>query len=316
MASKIHSDTRGVFVIAATPFTDSGAVDFEGIDSLTDFYLSFGIDGLTILGIMGEAHKLSQDEALAVMQRFLRRVDGRVPVIVGASAPAFDPMVTLSKAAMDHGAAGVMIAPPATVKHDEQFFGFYAGACKALGPQTPVCLQDYPAVTGAYMSVPVFSQIVRELPQIVMLKAEDQPGLTKISRIRKLEAEGQRRVSILVGNNGLFYPLELARGADGAMTGVAYPEMLTAVYQAMQAGDRDLADDLFEIYLPMVRYETQAGVALAWRKEILRRRGAMGSAKVRAPGAALNADEQDDLTRMMDRIERKLEALHAGRGAR
>lgn len=309
MATMIHPHTRGVFVIAATPFTDSGAVDLDSIDTLTDFYLSFGIDGLTILGIMGEAQKLSQDESLAVMRRFLKRVDGRVPVIVGASAAAFDPMVSLARDAMEAGAAGVMIAPPPTVRHDEQFFAFYAGACKALGPEIPVCLQDYPAVTGAYMSVPVFSQIVRELPQVVMLKAEDQPGLTKIARIRALEAQGQRRVSILVGNNGLFYPLELARGADGAMTGVAYPEMLTGVYQAMQAGDRDFADDLFEIYLPMVRYETQAGVALAWRKEILRRRGAIASAKVRAPGAQLNADEHDDLTRMMARIASKTAAL-------
>jgi 4-hydroxy-tetrahydrodipicolinate synthase len=312
MADPIHSHSHGVFVIAATPFTDNGAVDLDSIDTLTDFYLSFGIDGLTILGIMGEAQKLSQDESLAVMHRFLKRVDGRVPVIVGASAPAFDPMVSLAQAAMDQGAAGVMIAPPSTVKHDEQFFNFYAGACKALGPQTPVCLQDYPAVTGAYMSVPVFTQIVGELPQVVMLKAEDCPGLTKISRIRVLEAEGQRRVSILVGNNGLFYPLELARGADGAMTGVAYPEMLTEVYQAMRAGNRDLADDLFEIYLPMVRYETQAGVSLAWRKEILRRRGAIGSARVRSPGVQLNRDEHEDLTRMMSRIERKLGALKTG----
>jgi 4-hydroxy-tetrahydrodipicolinate synthase len=172
-----------------------------------------------------------------------------------------------------------------------------------------VCLQDYPAVTGVYMSVPVFTQVVKELPQVVMLKAEDQPGLTKISRIRALEAAGQRRVSILVGNNGLFYPLELARGADGAMTGVAYPEMLTEVYRAMKDGDRDLADDLFEIYLPMVRYETQTGVSLAWRKEILRRRGAIHSAKVRSPGVQLNRDEHDDLTRMMERIARKTAAL-------
>ncbi len=309
MVTPIHSHSQGVFVIAATPFDDAGAIDFDSIDSLTDFYLSFGIDGLTILGIMGEAQKLSQQESLAVMQRFLKRVDGRVPVIVGASAPAIDPMVSLASAAMDQGAAGVMIAPPPTVKHDEQFFNFYAGACKALGAQTPVCLQDYPAVTGAYMSVPVFSQIVRELPQVVMLKAEDCPGLTKISRIRALEAQGQRRVSILVGNNGLFYPLELARGADGAMTGVAYPEMLTDVYQAMRAGKRDLADDLFEVYLPMVRYETQVDVSLAWRKEILRRRGAIASAKVRSPGAQLNGDEHDDLTRMMERIASKTAAL-------
>jgi 4-hydroxy-tetrahydrodipicolinate synthase len=309
MSKPIHSKTAGVFVIAATPFTDAGEVDLASIDSLCDFYQSFGIDGLTIMGIMGEANKLSQDESLAVIHRFLARVNGKIPVIVGVSAPAFDPMVSLAKAAMQAGAAGVMIAPPATVKHDEQFFSFYAGACKALGPDVPVCVQDYPAVTGVYMSVPVFTQIVRELPQVVMLKAEDQPGLTKITRIRALEAAGQRRVSILVGNNGLFYPLELARGADGPMTGVAYPEMLTDVYRAMKAGDRDRADDLFEIYLPLIRYETQAGVALAWRKEILRRRGAIKSAKVRAPGVVLNADEHADLTRMMARIEHKIKQL-------
>lgn len=306
MNPKINSQTRGVFVIAVTPFTESGEVDLDSIDTLTDFYLSFGIDGLTIMGVMGEANKLSQDESLVVMQRFLKRVAGRIQVIVGVSAPAFDPMVALSRAAMEAGAAGVMIAPPATVKYDEQFFNYYAGACKALGPEIPVCIQDYPAVTGVYMSVPVFSQIVRELPQVVMLKAEDSPGLTKISRIRALEGQGQRRVSILVGNNGLFYPLELARGADGPMTGVAYPEMLTEVYQAMQAGDRDLADDLFEIYLPLIRYETQAGVALAWRKEILRRRGAIKSARVRPPGVTLNTEEHADLSRMMERIALKL----------
>lgn len=312
MSNLIHTQTRGVFVIAATPFTDSGEVDFASIDTLVEFYMSFGIDGLTILGIMGEAQKLSGEESLAVMQRFLARVAGRIPVIVGVSAPAFDPMVALARSSMAAGAAGVMVAPPASVRHDEQFFAFYAGACRALGTDVPVCLQDYPAVTGAHMSVPVFSRIVAELPQVVMLKAEDCPGLTKIARIRELEAQGQRRTSILVGNNGLFYPLELDRGADGPMTGVAYPEMLTEVYRAMQAGDRDGADDLFEIYLPLVRYETQAGVSLAWRKEILKRRGAIASARVRAPGAMLNAAERADLDRMMSRIERKLAALAAG----
>ncbi|MBM3409154.1 MAG: dihydrodipicolinate synthase family protein [Betaproteobacteria bacterium] len=312
MTQRITPQTNGVFIIAATPFSDEGEVDYASIDSLTDFYLSFGIGGLTILGIMGEAQKLSADESLAGMRRFLARVNERIPVIVGVSAPAFDPMVSLARASMQAGAAGVMIAPPATVKTDEQFFNFFAGACRALGPEVPVCLQDYPAVTGAWMSVPVFEKIVRELPQVVMLKAEDCPGLTKISRIRALEAKGLRRSSILVGNNGLFYPLELARGADGPMTGVAYPEMLTEVYRAMRAGNRDLADDIFEIYLPLVRYETQAGVSLAWRKEILRRRGAIRSAKVRSPGVQLSADEHDDLTRMMARIESKLSALKRG----
>jgi 4-hydroxy-tetrahydrodipicolinate synthase len=172
-----------------------------------------------------------------------------------------------------------------------------------------VCLQDYPAVTGAYMSVPVFSQIVRELPQVVMLKAEDQPGLTKISRIRALEAQGQRRVSILVGNNGLFYPLELARGADGAMTGVAYPEMLTEVYQAMQRRQprpgrrpvRDLpADGALRDAGRCVAGLAQGDPAPARRHR--QRQGAI------ARGAA-ERDEHDDLTRMMARIASKTAAL-------
>ena len=66
MAQRISPDTRGVFIIAATPFTDSGEVDYDSIDTLTDFYMSFGIDGLTILGIMGEAQKLSAEESLEI----------------------------------------------------------------------------------------------------------------------------------------------------------------------------------------------------------------------------------------------------------
>ena len=62
-----------------------------------------------------------------------------------------------------------------------------------------------------------------------MLKHEDWPGLDKISQIRKASDAGLRRVSILVGNGGLYLPQELARGADGAMTGFAYPEMLVEV---------------------------------------------------------------------------------------
>jgi 4-hydroxy-tetrahydrodipicolinate synthase len=60
-----------------------------------------------------------------------------------------------------------------------------------------------------------------------MLKHEDWPGLEKISALRKFKAEGSLRpISILTGNGGLFQDFEMGRGADGAMTGCAFPDLL------------------------------------------------------------------------------------------
>ena len=126
---------------------------------------------------------------------------------------------------------------------------------------------------------------------------------------RKASDEGLRRVSILCGNGGLYLPQELARGADGAMTGFAYPEMLVAVVALYRAGEHDQAEDVFDAFLPLVRHEQQPGFGLALRKEVLYRRGVISSPKVRAPGPSLNDTDHQELTRLIERVERNREAL-------
>jgi 4-hydroxy-tetrahydrodipicolinate synthase len=139
-----------------------------------------------------------------------------------------------------------------------------------------------------------------------MLKHEDCPGLAKLSEIRADAARGRRRTSILVGNNALYYPQELIRGADGAMTGFSYPEMLVEVYERFGAGDAEGAEDVFDAYLPVLRYEAQPGVGLAVRKEILFRRGALASPAARTRGATLNPTDRRELDRLLARLERRL----------
>ena len=303
----IHRESRGVFIIAATPFRDDGALDLESTDRLVDFYLRHGVTGMTVLGIMGEAPKLAPDEALAFLDRVFARGAGRVPVIVGVSAGGFDIMARLAHAAMDRGAAGVMVAPPPVANTEARVLAYYAGACAALGPDIPVCVQDFPQATGVAMSPETILRLASEHPQIVMLKHEDWPGLNKITAVRNgAGPAGAPRLSILCGNGGLFLPLELARGADGAMTGFAYPEMLVRVVDAHFVGDRETAEDLFDTYLPLVRYEQQPGIGLAARKELLRRRGAIASARTRAPGPALSTADHAELARLVERLERRL----------
>lgn len=315
MTSKLTEGAKGVFIIAATPFTDDGALDLQSVDTLTDFYLGCGVHGFTLLGMMGEAHKLAADESLAVVHRVIGRAQGR-QVIVGVSHAGIDNVRRLSHEAMMAGAAGVMVAPPPGLKGDDGIYNYYAQVFQALGPDIPVVYQDYPQATGVYLPAGVFERLVDDFKQLVMLKHEDAPGLAKLTRIREGEKKsGRRRVSILVGNGGLYYPQEMRRGADGAMTGFAWPEMLVEVYDLFAKGKAEEAEDLFDIYLPLVRHEVQPAIGLALRKEVLFRRGAIKSPKQRAPGSALTAADKAELDGLIARLDRRLAAAGRGRKA-
>jgi 4-hydroxy-tetrahydrodipicolinate synthase len=310
MTQRIDRNSNGVFIIAATPFTDTGALDLASTDRMVDFYLDCGVTGMTILGIMGEAPKLTAEESRTVVSRIMARVAGRVPVIVGVSGAGLDNLAALAHYAMEHGAAGVMVAPNPGQNTEDKVLGYMGAVCKALGPDVPVCFQDYPQTTSVNVSVATILKMTRDNPQIVMLKHEDWPGLAKLSAVRNGSGTGDTpRLSILCGNGGLYLPQEMARGADGAMTGFAYPEMLVGVVAKSLAGDMDGAEDLFDAYLPLCKHEQQFGIGLAIRKETLRRRGVLASAKVRAPGPSLSADDHAELTRLIARTEAKLKAL-------
>jgi len=282
----LDETAKGVFTIAVTPFLPDGALDLDSVDRMTDFYMEQGATGLTILGMMGEAQKLSAAESVEVIGRVTARTD--VPVVVGVSAPGFAPMKALALEAMEAGAAGVMVAPPGSLRTDDQIVGYYHNVAEVLG-DIPWVLQDFPLVTNVQIPTKVILRIVEDCPSCVMLKHEDWPGLDKISALRAASEAGARRISILCGNGGLFLPEEMLRGADGAMTGFGYPEMMAAVVAAYTAGDMGRAQDIFDCYLPMVRYESQPGIGLAIRKYTLAKRGAIAHPTLRKPGPGLSA---------------------------
>jgi 4-hydroxy-tetrahydrodipicolinate synthase len=300
----LTSDVRGVLPIAPTPFFDDGNIDTASIDRLMDFYLSIGATGVTVLGQLGEAPKLEHTESVAIARQVIAR-SGKLPVVVGVSAPGFAAMRALTREVMDAGAAGVMIAPPNTLRTDDQIVGYYKQAVDAIGADVPFVLQDYPLTFSVQMTPAVIRRIVTELPSCVMLKHEDWPGLEKISHLRAFERDGSmRHISILCGNNGLFLDYEMERGADGANTGYAFPDMLCDMVRLTAAGQREAAHDLFDAHLPLLRYEQQPGVGLAVRKYIMMRRGLLTSAAQRKPAAPLTAAAREEVEHLLARLAR------------
>jgi 4-hydroxy-tetrahydrodipicolinate synthase len=305
----LDETARGVYVIAVTPFTEEGALDLSSVATMVDFYIAAGADGLTLLGVLGEAPKLTADESAAFVKAVVDAVDGRVPVIVGVSASGLAALAWLAQAAMAAGAAGVMVAPPPTLRTDDQIFDYYRLVGEALG-DVPFALQDHPQSTGVQMSTGVILRIIDAVPTCVMVKHEDWPGLQKLDGLRAASASGRaRRVSILGGNGALFLPEELDRGSDGAMTGFAFPEMMVAICRAHAAGERGRMLDVFDAYLPLARYEQQPGIGLAIRKLILSQRGAIASPTVRKPGPRVSTTDIADIARLIERLTTRLEQL-------
>jgi len=309
--TQLDASAQGVYLITVTPFTDGGALDLASTDRMVDFCLEKGVTGLTVLGIMGENTKLTMEESRSFVRQVLARVNGQVPVVVGASAPGFAPMKELTDSVMDLGASGVMVAPPSGLRTDDQIVSYFQMVDETLGPRVPWVLQDHPVSTGVQMTASVILRILKNSPGCVMLKHEDWPGLAKLTAYRAASDKGEvKRFSILCGNGGgLFLPEELARGADGAMTGFAYPEMMVDVVAAHARGERERAHDLFDAYLPLAKYEQQAGIGLAVRKHLFRERGVIASAFIRKPGPKLSAQDVGDIALLVKRQEKRLKEL-------
>jgi 4-hydroxy-tetrahydrodipicolinate synthase len=303
---KLDATAKGTFAIAPTPFHDDGRIDEASLDHMADFYVEAGCTGVTLLGIMGEAPKLDAEEAMGVVRRVAKRIGDIIPVVVGVSAPGFAAMRTLAQAAMDAGAAGVMIAPQPGIRTDDQIVNYFGQAVAAVGSDVPWVLQDYPLTLNVVMTPDVIRRVIEANPSCVMLKHEDWPGLEKISKLRAFQAEKRLApLSILTGNGGLFLDFEMERGADGAMTGYAFPELLTDVVRLSSSNQRDAAHDIFDAHLPLIRYEQQLGIGLAVRKHVMALRGIIASPAQREPRTVLSAAAREEIAYLLARLARK-----------
>ena len=293
------SEIVGVFNILATPFTSDGNIDIPSLRNLVLFQMDKGTHGFTILGVLGEAAKLTVEERQLVVDTVIDTVNSQVPVVVGTSHNDVRTCIDLSNNALAVGATGVMIAPPffANPVHDDnQILAFYEEV--AASYSGPIVVQDFPPVNNAYMSPQFLAKIADNIPNARHLKLEDPPLLEKISAILALTD----KYLIFGGLGGMFFLEELYRGAAGTMTGFAFTEILVAIYNAIQHGNLEEATRIFDHYLPLIRFENQPVINLSIRKELLRTRGAIAQSTLREPFAPIDEKTYEEMIWMLQRV--------------
>ena len=272
---------KGVIPILATPFNDDESLDLASWQRMIEFMVASGVDGITILGVLGESNRLSDHEREVLIKSAVAIVGKKIPVIVGTSHSGSAAATFLSRMAEDLGADAVMVTPAKEpVPNEERIVEYY----RRIGEATrlPIVLQDHPASTEVHMSATLVLRIVKEVPSVACIKAEAVPTPPKI---RTLRAGLSRPVSILSGLGALYAPFDLEAGSDGFNTGFAFPEVLRALVNAAQAGDFDRVHALYARFAALIVFEQQPGLAI--RKEILRQRGLIAGNRVRHPGATI-----------------------------
>lgn len=293
----VSTSFTGVFPILTTPFDDGENLDLASFEKVVRFMVDIGVDGVTILGVLGEANRLIDAEREQLIQTAIRAADGVIPVVVGTSHTGTRAALQLSQIAESLGASGIMLTPGReAVPSEDRIFEYFQQV--AEGISIPIVAQDHPASTQVHMSPSLLLRLVREIPRVACIKEEAVPTPPKIRALRA--GMQDRQVSILTGLGALYGQFDLEGGSDGFMTGFAFPEVLKQLVEAKNEKREEEMRSLYTRFLPLIVFEQQPGLAV--RKEIYRRRGLIASNRVRHPGATILPEAASQLQSIIDQV--------------
>jgi 4-hydroxy-tetrahydrodipicolinate synthase len=292
-------DLKGIYPIVPTPFLDSGEIDYPSIARLVDFMAAKRVNGLAIMGALGEGHKLTEQERTEVIKAFRKRLPDTMTLVVGVRAPATAPAGKMALTARELGADAILLGPH-DVQKDIALLEYYRQVSDAA--QIPCIIHDYPAVTGIALSVALITRIFTESPYINHIKLEDPPTGAKIQALAAKAGPGLKVFGAL---GGMYAFEELELGAVGIMTGFVYAELLVRLFELTQKAQWQEAAELFYDFLPLNRWEFQPGIGASLRKLVLKRLGIFSTARVRHPGAEADPKTVEQLFRIVAHLRAK-----------
>lgn len=288
----------GVFPVLPTPFLDDGQPDTASLRRLAEYLIRCGVDGITFPGVASEVGNLTKPERLELTAAVLDAVNGRVPVIAGASST--DPALTIefAAAAVARGARAVMVAAPADRKTTAEHVAYFSAIAAAV-PSAAIMLQNVPPPAGAGLDAAILLEVVRSVPAIHYVKEETLPCGQRLTALRTNAPA--TLLGVFGGAGGRYITDELRRGAAGTMPAIELAEVHVALMAAHRAGDAKRVRTLFARMMPILNI--QAVFRWSLTKHVLKKRGLISSVKQRAAGPLLDEFDVADVDAFLADID-------------
>lgn len=275
----VSLDFSGVFVVLLTPFNAEGNVALDVMDSLVDFYVESGVDGIFPCGSAGEAIHLSFDQKAELIRRVAKRAAGRVQVLPGAIASNAHNALALAEVAREAGCNGIIATPPIYYKFEPAYIRQYFQTILD-GAGMPVVLYNIPVYAQ-----PLEPKMLGELahhPNVAGIK--DSSGsmvdfLHFIDATRSVEP----KIGFMSGREEMLFA-SLAVGGSGSISAInaVVPEVMVRIRDLFRAGDFAGSNALQMSLMDLIRAMYDIQVPIGFRDALTMRGFPMGEA-VHAP---------------------------------
>lgn len=304
----MKSEFRGVYVIPVTPFTDAGELDEPSLRRWVRFVYAAGVHGLVAPVNASSFASLTDDERQRVVEVIVdectstRENARRVPFVAGVTGASKESAVLHARHAKQAGADAVIAMPPYVQKAGEnEIVDYYRAVSEAC--ELPVWIQNFVGPVGTPMTPRLLARIFNEVDGVAYLKEETEQATHVITAVQQLTDQCK---GIMGGKGGRFFLNEYQRGACGTMPAGHVPELMVAVWNALEAGNFADAWQVWKDNLPLLNFEQLYGGVTVYAA-VLHRRGIISTPHVRQPGAPqLDAIDLAELDRILAEIKPRL----------
>ena len=197
----------GVLTALVTPFNKDSSIDFEALDRLVDFQIEHGIDGLVPMGTTGESPTVTHDENMEVVERVIRRTDGKIPVIAGTGSNSTEEAIRMTKVARSLGAyASLQVAPYYNKPTQEGLYRHYMTIADAV--DLPMVIYNIKGRTGVNIETSTLMKLASH-PNIIAVKEASGD----INQMMDVINSKPSDFTVLSGDDNLAVPLTIMGGA-------------------------------------------------------------------------------------------------------
>jgi len=241
-------DIRGIYPMLYAFFDEHGGLDRAAMRRQVDGCIDGGCHGLAVGGLATETNKLTTLERRTLVEWVSEQNAGRVPLSVTIAENNVAGQIAAVSAAVEAGAAWVVLQPPPVRGVSEpELIRFYGAVADASA--VPVGIQNAPEYIGIGLSNAGFATLQKNHPNVAIIKAEGPA-----TYIASLAADTGGKFKLLNGRNGMEHVDSLRAGCSGLIPGVEVVDVHVAIFEAFTAGNEDEADRLFAAALPLLNF--------------------------------------------------------------
>jgi len=239
---------QGSFVALVTPMSADESLDYESLESLIDWHIQSGTNGIVAVGTTGESATVSVKEHLKIIEQTIEFVDGRIPVIAGTGANSTQEALELTQTAESLGADFALIVTPYYNKPNQE--GLYQHYMKiADSVEIPQILYNVPSRTACDLRPETVSRLSYH-PNIVGIKeaVDDPVRLDELMSIRE-RVNDQKYFAVLSGDDPTFSEF-MSTGGDGVISVAAniLPSQVAKICGLNLEGHHEDAKELNDMY--------------------------------------------------------------------